>query len=227
VSAAALLVAAPWIVRSYRLDGSLLPSRVGENLYVSTSQYAIGVLPEHDVDLLVPFAHALVDRELGHLPPEQLGALSDRLLRDRAIEFARSHPRETVALKLRNLFFVFWPGILPVEPKSERVQAVFDGSRVRIVGAERRPRLWEGLHVGARSVLLVAAVVGIAVRRRQWRDDAMLYVVLFSVAAIHVVFFPTTRLLAPMTGVLMTFAGAGVAWLIRRSEDRHNPGSKP
>lgn len=231
--ATATLVVVPWIARNYVLDGSVMPSRVGENLFVSTSPYAIGVLPKHDVDLLVPFAHALVDRELGHVPPAELEAQADALLLSRALEFARSHPRETLALKLRNLLYLFWPGILPVEAKSEDVRAIFDGSRVRIVGAQGRPRAWEWLHFGARAVLLMAAVLGIAVRRRRWREDALLYLVILSVAAVHVVFLPTTRLLAPMTVVLMVFAGAGLDHLSRwpRTEPveglRHDPRSDP
>ena len=51
----ALLVESPWLVRNIRVDGSPLPSRIGENLYLSTSAYA-SVLPLHDIDLLVPLA---------------------------------------------------------------------------------------------------------------------------------------------------------------------------
>jgi 4-amino-4-deoxy-L-arabinose transferase-like glycosyltransferase len=208
-AATTALVVSPWIVRSYRLDGSLLPSRLGENLFASTSEYAIGFLPEHDIDLLMPLAYEIVDRELGDVPPSELPVATDRLLRDRALQFARSHPRETLALKARNVLYLFWPGLLPVEAKSDETSVVFENSRVRIVGAEPRPRSWEWLHFTVRALLLVSAVAGLFIRRRRWREDAILYAVILTVAVVHVVFFPTTRLLAPMTAILMIYAGWG------------------
>ncbi len=208
--ATAALVVAPWVIRNYRLDGSLLPSRVGENLFASTSPFAVGFLPEHDVDLLMPFVYEIVDRELARVPPAELDAATDRLLRAHAIEFARSNPAETLALKTRNVFYLFWPGLLPVEAKSDDTSAVLEDSRVRIVGAQPRPRSWEWLHLSVRSVLLASALVGLVVRRRRWREDAILLAVILTVAVVHVVFFPTTRLLAPMTAMLMIYAGIGV-----------------
>ena len=193
------------------MDGSLLPSRVGENLFASTSEYAIGFLPEHDVDLLMPLAYEIVDRELRDVPPAELHVATDRLLRDRALEFARSHPRETLALKARNFFYLFWPGLLPVEAKSEDTSVVFENSRVRIIGAEPRPRSWEWLHFTFRALLLASAVLGLVVRRRRWREDAIVYAVILTIAVVHVVFFPTTRLLAPMTAILMIYCGDGDA----------------
>lgn len=216
----AILVVLPWIVRGYIINGSVMPSRVGENLFVSTSQYAIGVMPQHDVDLLVPFANELVDRELGHLHPTELEGPADDLLLSRALEFARMHPRETLALKLRNLFYLFWPGMLPVEAKSPDTRAVLEGSRVRIIDARERPRMWERVHAATRTVLLFAAAIGLTVRRRRWRDELLLYVLVLSVATVHVVFFPTTRLLAPMTVVLMLYAGYGLDALWNRGYRR-------
>ena len=184
------LVIAPWLIRNYRLDGSLLPSRVGENLFASTSPFAVGFLPEHDVDLLMPFVFQIVDRELAQVPPPELHAATERLLRARAVEFARSNPAETLALKTRNVCYLFWPGLLPVEAKSDDTSAVLEDSRVRIVGAQPRPRSWEWLHLSVRSVLLACALVGLVVRRRRWREDAILLAVILTVAVVHVVFFP-------------------------------------
>ena len=178
--ATAALVVAPWLIRNYRLDGSLLPSRVGENLFASTSPFAVGFLPEHDVDLLMPFVYEIVDRELAQVPPTELHAATERLLRARAIEFARSNPAETLALKTRNVFYLFWPGLLPVEAKSDDTSAVLEDSRVRIVGAQPRPRSWEWLHLSVRSVLLACALVGLVVRRRRWREVAILLAVILT-----------------------------------------------
>jgi hypothetical protein len=213
--ATAGLVVAPWMVRSYRLDGSLLPSRVGENLFASTSEYAIGFLPQHDIDLLMPFVYEIVDRELAERP-SALHTDADRLLLERAIAFATTHPGSTLGLKARNFLYLFWPGLLPVEAKSENTAVVFENSRIRIIDAQPRPRSWEWLHFGVRAVLLLSAAAGLATRRRCWRDDAILHAVILTVAVVHVVFFPTTRLLAPMTAVLMIYAGFGIARNSRR-----------
>ena len=54
----------PWAVRGWVIDGSLLPSRVGENLYVSTNRLSRAVGPRYDIDLLVPYAYEEIADEM-------------------------------------------------------------------------------------------------------------------------------------------------------------------
>jgi hypothetical protein len=203
------VVVFPWTLRSYRANDTLLPTRVGENLFVSTSEYAVGVTPVHDVDLLVRFAQLLIDQTLHTTGGTAREGTADQILIAHALAFAAEHPLETARLKLWNLVWIPSPLLLPRYAKSPHTHAAFINGRVEITGLERRPWPWEVLHAGARTVLILAALVGL--RHRRGLDDHVLLVVLASEIAVHTVFFPTTRLLGPFTAVLMVYAGIGLS----------------
>jgi hypothetical protein len=57
-----------------------------------------------------------------------------------------------------------------------------------------------------------------AIRRRRLHDDAFLLTVAGSVIAVNAIFFPTSRLLAPMTFVWMFYAGITARCLARSPE---------
>jgi hypothetical protein len=202
----ALAVVAPWLVRNARVDGSPLPSRVGENLYVSTSVYA-AALPVHDVDLMAPLMLADVQAEVEgmRLPPAQEARALDDAMRARAVAFIREHPGRALWLKARNALFVFTPLLLPRDAKTPAAFAAIDGAGVIVVNARRRPLFKDAAHAVAQAALLVLATLGI-VRRRPAGPDAALLLMFGAQAAVCVVFFPTTRLLAPVMFVLMFYA---------------------
>jgi 4-amino-4-deoxy-L-arabinose transferase-like glycosyltransferase len=203
-----LLVEGPWLVRNMWIDGSPLPSRMGENLYVSTSDYA-ALLPLHDIDLVVPLAVADVRAEVEEMPPAAKERGVDDAMLKRGLAFVREHPWKVLRLKARNALGLFAPQLLPREAKSDASFATMDGGTLRIVNAARRPWIAEAAHAAAQSVLLVLAAIGIARRGIRGRD-APLLIMLAAQAAVCVVFFPTTRLMAPVMFVLMFYAAAGV-----------------
>ena len=205
----ALLVETPWLVRNARIDGVPWPSRVGENLYLSTSIYGLAV-PVHDIDLLLPLGAADVGpgvERLG-LPPSLQGrALDDAMLR-RSLAFTREHPGRVLWLKLRNALFLFTPRLLPRDAKSPEAMARMEGDTV-IVSAPQRPWIRDTVHTVAQSVLLLLAAIGIA-RRGMPGTDAPLLILLAAQAIVCVAFFPTTRLMAPVMFVLMFYAATGL-----------------
>jgi hypothetical protein len=73
-----------------------------------------------------------------------------------------------------------------------------------------RPLLWEVLHTIAATLVMVSAAAGLFLRRRRLRQEAFLGCVAASVILVQTVFFPTTRLLAPMLFVLMFYAGCAI-----------------
>ena len=190
---------APWMAYSRATDGAIWPARVGENLYVSTSDWARRVVPTTNVDVLVSLTTDLVRDE----------ADPDRALVRRAIGYARRHPMEVVALKLRNLAYVVQPRLLPF---TERVgsASIVDG---QLVVPDQRPRpvVYDGIAAGFQMVLLVGAAGGLWKRRRQLGQDAFLLIVLGGVVAVSVLFYPTSRLLAPASFVLMCYTARNVA----------------
>jgi hypothetical protein len=203
------LIVTPWMVRSSRVGHGPLPTRIGENLFVSTSSYAIGVVPEYDVDLLVRFAAQTVDDQLRvrNLPHSEW--LADRILTRQALAYAAANPWRALRLKLRNLAWIGCPLLLPRYAKSPLTHAaVIDGS-VQVTGLHYRPWWWETLHATFRGVLLVAALIGLI--SRPGSGHALLLIVLVSETLVYTLFFPTTRLLGVWAAVLMVYAGIGAA----------------
>ncbi|HEX4565537.1 MAG TPA: hypothetical protein VH138_02855 [Vicinamibacterales bacterium] len=190
---------APWMAYSRATDGAIWPSRVGENLYVSTSDWARGVVPTTNVDVLVPLTADLVRDE----------ADQDRALIRRAISYARRHPMEVVALKLRNLGYIMQPRLLPFTERTGSASIV-DG---RLVVPKQRPRpfVYEAIAAVFQTVLLAGAAGGLWKRRRQLEHDAFLLIVLGGIVAVSVLFYPTSRLLAPASFVLMFYTARNVA----------------
>jgi TRAP-type C4-dicarboxylate transport system permease small subunit len=88
--------------------------------------------------------------------------------------------------------------------------------RVELTGLVWRPLGWELAHALFRTLVLLAAVAGFRHRRRL--EDRWLLAVLAAEFTVYTVFFPTTRLLAPFTAMLMVYAGYGLA--------RHMPAAR-
>lgn len=209
---AAALPVAGWMFQTSAENGAIVPTRVGINLFVSTNQYAGAIVPTRNSDLLVPWAYDTVRGELNpSLPYPLLQRLEDEALLRKAFEFAQAHPLETAQLKLRNLAYTFVPILLPFDrtPRSAKAEVV-DG-RLSIPDSVPRPLIDHVLYSGSRVVLLVGFSVGLWRRRGQWSEaDAVMVAIVITIVGVHTVFFPTSRLLAPMAFVTMFYSGAAV-----------------
>jgi len=201
-------VSVPWMLRNHAIDGSWLPPRVGENLFVSTSEFSRAAGPRYDVDLLVEHSYELIADEAVRRSAEDPSPrrVADRILFERALAYTAAHPLEVAWLKARNFLYLFDPRLLPAYEKSSSTRAIVDGSAVRVEGLERRPWIEEWAHALAQSVLLVLGAMGLWRRRHQLRTDHALLLMAGSLALVYTVFFPTTRLLAPGMWVLMVYA---------------------
>ena len=197
---------AAWVAIARGSGGAVVPHRIGENLFVSTSAWAGPVIPRVNVDVLLPPAEALVTSELGRpaTPIER-----DRILLRHALDFVRRHPLQAVTLKLENLVWVLQPRLLPFTERSGSADVV-DGE-LRIPPQTPRPLFFELIGGGFQALLLAGGAAGMWKRRRRLlAEDAPLIVVVLSVIALNVLFFPTSRLLAPMTFVLMFYTAVAV-----------------
>lgn len=202
-AACALLV--PWMAYSRAVSGMALPPRIGENLFVSTSALARPIVPTLNVDLLLPLVDELVLAEMARRGIADFGLdEQDRLLLQWTKDFVRAHPVETVAMKMKNLAFIFQPRLLPF---SEMVgRATLIEGRLEIPPQRPRPVVFEIAAGAFQAFLLAGGIAGLVIRRRSWRDDAFLLIVAGSVVGVNAIFFPTSRLLAPMTFVWMFYA---------------------
>jgi hypothetical protein len=218
-TAATCALVVPWMLYSRAVSGIALPPRIGENLFMSTSEYARPIVPTLNIDLLVPLVGELVRAEMNRRGRDAYGlAEQDGLLMRWTIDFARAHPLEAIGMKLKNLAFVFQPRLLPFYEMAGR--ATLEDGRLVIPEQKRRPLFFEIAAAGFQSVLLIGGIAGFVMRRRVWRDDAFLLIVAASVIGVNAAFFPTSRLLAPMTFVWMFYAAATVRWRWPMADDR-------
>ena len=205
-----LAMLSPWAAWSFALERPLVPSRVGENLFVSTCDPADQVVPRYDVDLIVHYAYAAVDadRLAAELPEGQGEGAVDAALRRAAVACAYARPIKTIGMKLRNLAYVFSPELMPVHARNPGPLAIVENGRVTFVGAEGRGLAERGPHFVAHLAITIGAAAGLWIRRRRLKDDVLVLVMLANTAVVYSVFFPTTRLVAPTSFVLMFYAGA-------------------
>jgi len=218
-TAAAAILIVPWLLFNSATAGTLVPPRIGENFFVSTSEFARPIVPTRNVDLLLPLTDELVRDEMirrGHADYDLTA--QDRLLCEWAIAFVRRHPAEAIAMKAKNLAYIFQPRLLPFYEMSGRATLV-DG-RLEIPDQPRRPWIFEVVSAAFQALLLVGGVVGLAARRARWRDDAFLILVAATIVGVQTVFFPTSRLLAPMTFVLIFYTAVALDRLVNRRGDR-------
>jgi len=68
--------------------------------------------------------------------------------------------------------------------------------------------------------VLAAALAGIWVRRRALRHDLILWCIVLTFVAVHVVYFPATRYRAPMEFVLLFYAAVGIGALVETGLSR-------
>jgi len=206
-AAVAAVCVAPWMAYSYAAGGAALPARIGENLFESTNEWSTVVTPRVNVDVLASVADDVARDRLAREGITTYGmAARDRALVDYVREYVRAHPIETIGLKLRNLAFALQPRLLPF---TERVgtASIVDGGLV-LPEQRRRPIAYDVLGGAFQGVLLLGAAAGLWTRRGRASEDSFLLIVLTGVLSVAVVFYPTSRLLAPATFVLMFYTAA-------------------
>ena len=205
--------------RCYRLDGSLLPTRVGENLYLSLNPFSRApIIPVYDIDLVMPLAYAQADSALAEqavATPNDSEPSTDGCCRRRSrcsgnvpvCRFARS----SRTWRIRSIRACCratgnWRRAGP------RWLTVTCASR-----ASRGGRSTQDLaHALARGTLILLAFVGF--RARGWRrDDAPVLLIPAGVILSCTIFFPTSRLMAPAVVGFMFYAAAGADALLRRA----------
>jgi hypothetical protein len=205
----------PWMIYCQATSGLAFPPRVGENLFVSTSAIAGPVVPRINVDVLVPLTDDLVRDEMQRRGVTSYDAAGrDRMLLRFAADYARANPLAVARLKLRNLAYIFQPRLLPFFDRVGRATIV-DG-RLEIPQQRRRPIAFEIVAAAFHARLLFAGAAGFVIRRKRIRDDAFLLLAAGSIVAVNTLFFPTSRLLAPMTPLLMFYAGVALDRLSRQ-----------
>jgi hypothetical protein len=210
----AFLLFAPVALRNHAVNGSWWPTRSGLNLFIGNSPYTAALVPDYDADLLVVPAYALVSRERPDLlpsAPETAGAV-DAFLTRRAFRYMADHPLATLGRKALNVLYFLSPRLVPFKITGTDTRAVIGpAGEVAVENSVSRPRVEVIAHAVASSLVLPAAVVGVYIRRRNLRQDAILLAIVTTFIVVNAVYVPATRYAAPMTFVLLFYAAVALA----------------
>jgi hypothetical protein len=216
-SLTAVAIVSPWLVRNYTVNGSFASTRGGVNLLHGNSRYAAALLPEYNLDLLgEPYATLVATRR-----PDLFGrgaeAELDRYYAALAWEEARTRPREAVRLMLAKVAYFFWPRLVParVWTSEARITLLEDGG-VRVSDSPPRPSHDQAVYTASYVAVAAAALAGVWMRRWILSRDLVLWCIVCSFVIIAMVFFPATRLRAPMEFVLLFYAAVAVDALLPR-----------
>lgn len=215
-----VVVLVPWGVRNYRVAGTPLPSRHAQLLYAGNNPHARAMVPRHDMDLFMYAAEEQLAASRGALDQKE----RHRAFGSAAWAYMAEDPWRAIRIRARNAGYFFHPRIVPFAPAGPDSALVLlpDGA-ARTERPRVRPRAQEIAHSAAYSVIALAAVAGLYRRRRRWRDDVLLLVSLAAFTAIAALYFPTTRIRAPIDPILMAYAACAVAPALRR----RSPGPCP
>ena len=212
-SLATLIVVCPLPIRNHGVNGSWWPTRSGLNLYIGNSPYTAAVLPTDDVDILQEQAQAVVARERPDLSPLAPGyqRVADALLARRALAYMAERPLHTLAQKLWNVLYFFSPRLVPFHVATPETRVVVGpAGEIGVENSEPRPLAEVIAYAASYSFVLVCAVAGVYLRRRDLRRDFMLWCIVVTVVAVHAVYFPASRYMAPIVFVLLFYAGVAL-----------------
>jgi dolichyl-phosphate-mannose-protein mannosyltransferase len=212
-SVPALLLIVPFGVRSYMLNGSMLPTRSGLNLFISNSEYTAAVFPDYGPDILQDYAWEMLDGS-PLAEPRQSPALEraqDLEWRRLAVEAILRHPLRIAGLKARNVLYFFSPRLVPYHEPTEATRIVLgDDDAFAVENSPPRRVVHQIVYALSYTPVLALAVGGLWLRRRETGRDAILWCVVATFVAAHAVYFPMTRYRVPVEFVLLFYAAVAL-----------------
>ena len=103
-------------------------------------------------------------------------------------------PLRTLGQKLRNVAYFFSLRPVPFDVATPETRVVVGpGGEVVVEHSQPRPRLEILAHEVSFPFVLLAAMTGIYLRRREIRRDAILWFIVVTFVTVHAVYFPATR----------------------------------
>src|SRR5262245_27685361 len=195
-TATALLVVAPYMIRNYGLNGALLPTRSGLNLFISNCDYTASILPAFGPDILEDYAASVLDLHGGVSGPRSPARerAEDAAYTRLAFAHVAADPLGTLELKLRNVWYFFSPTLTPSRDPTAAIVFHPDAQgQFTIENGRPRPLLDRLAYTASYVPVVALALVGVWIRRRDLRGAAILGSVVATFAVVHAVYFPTTR----------------------------------
>jgi len=211
----------PWLIRNYTVNGSIWPAKSGLNLFMGNSKYMDAVLPEHNIDLIAAYAIDLVARSRPDLLHPAAEAALDRYYTALTWNEVKARPRQALGLVLSKGAYFFWPRLIPMRIRlpDTRIELLDDG-RIRVENSPPRGIFEEIAYTVSYTFIAATALVGIWIRRSSLVQDAPLWCIVFTFAAIAAIYFPATRYRAPMEFVLLFYAAVALDAITRHGQGK-------
>jgi len=224
-ASAAIVIVAPYALRNYALNGWMLPTRSGLNLFISNCEYTAKVLPDYGPDILEDYAQTMLARRAPWVgPPSPLQErAADRAFTRLAIEHIAADPMGTLRLRLQNVLYFFSPVLVPRrDPTAATIFHIDDDGRATIENGAQRPIVDRAVYTLSYAPIAALALGGIWTRRRQLRRDGILWATVVTFVGVHAMYFPTTRYRLPIEFVLLFYSAVA----IERSSGRETSRSR-
>jgi hypothetical protein len=216
----ALLVIAPYAVRNYALNGSMLPTRSGLNLFLSNSPYTSSIFPGYGPDILGEYAWSVLEGAARPPLPESpaLERQRDAEWTALALQEMRRHPLRTAGLKARNVLYFFSPRLVPYHEPTDATRILLgENGQFQVENSPPRRTTHQVIYAVSYTPVLALAIAGVWLRRRDIGRDAILWAVLVTFVAAHALYFPTTRYRVPIEFVLLFYASVALdRWIGRK-----------
>lgn len=213
---AAFLLLLPFLIHNHAIDGSFFPARSGIELWKGNCEYSDRLLPAYNLDLVKTYLYTVREKERPELSEYGMNE-SGRYFTQKAFAFMKEHPVRTLKLKLRNIFYLFYPRLIPFYPLGEKTEFVFDSNGGFQIHHLPRREIWTELaYTIPYGFLFLTGLAGLILRRKEIGGDLILLLTGISFCIVYSVYFPTTRYRAPMDFVLMFYSACFMARLMPR-----------
>lgn len=237
IFATAAILVSPYLVRNWQLDRSLLPTRNGWVLFQGNCEYSDQLIPKYSPTLLSTYGFELVRKERPELVDPQRGheqiegrnsAAFNTFYTKKALEFMKKNPWRTLKLKALNVLYLFHPRLVAFYPigKVGDVKITAEG-KIRVANFPSRSPLVEWIYTTYFSALLLAAPLGVYLRRKELHRDFIFFCIAFSFIVVYSLYWPATKYRAPMDFILMFYSAVALsqwAGLLRAQLGRQDQG---
>ncbi len=226
VALVSLLVLLPWLMRSQHIYGDFVPIALnsGENIFQGNNPHSAAVFRAgYDVQWLT----APPD-----MPPLEQPVRRNNALAAAGWRYLRENPGAIPELLLIKLGVYWNPQVTPlrnlrhgeqlaVDDKGEVVIISGEGSQIGVTAANAAYQddglfnvIGRGVHVVYFGGLLLLAVAGIWLSRREWRMLSLLLFAQLSQTLMYLLFHPSTRYRSPTDPLLFVFSAYALLWVV-------------
>ena len=226
VALVSVVVVLPWLLRSGRIYGDFVPIALnsGENIYQGNNPHAAAVFRAgYDVQWLPPPLEA---------PPLEEPARRNDFLAEAGWRYLRENPAAIPELLLIKLGVYWNPKVTPLRNLREGERLAVDeggavvvisgaGSHIGVTAANAAYQdeglfnlVGRAVHVVYFGGLLLLAVAGVWLSRREWRMLSLLVFVQVSQTLMYLLFHPSTRYRSPTDPLLFVFSAYAVLWVV-------------